>query len=132
MVKHSSLNALFTCKNVPPDTVSGKEGGLVSYLDFQGVSVIGAGCEVGVHFGSAAEGAVVGHLVLQAQAVPVAGAIGAAGHPTCERGSVRDPCTECPDMQLCTAAQGEVLKHTESETERILCGFDTSQDNYIQ
>lgn len=112
--------------------VGKKEGWCLSYLDFQGVSVIGAGCEVGVHFGSAAEGAIVGHLVLEAQAVPVAGAIGAAGHPTWERGSLRHPCTKCPDMQLCTAAQREGLKPTESETERILCGFDTFQDNYIQ
>lgn len=112
--------------------VGQKESWWLSYLDFQRVSVVRAGCEVGVHFGPAAEGAVVGHLVVQAEAVPVAGAIRAAGHPTWERGSLRHPCTKCPDMQLCTAAQRKGFNTTESETERILCGFDSFQDNCIQ
>lgn len=113
-------------KMVPLALLMGeKESWWLPYLDFQRVGVVRTGSEVGVDFGSAAEGAVVGDLVVKAEAVPVARAIRAAGHPTWERDSFRHPCTKCPDMQLCTATQRKVFKTTESGTERILCGFDT-------
>lgn len=83
--------------------VGRKESWWLPYLDFQRVGVVGAGGEVGVDFGSATEGPVVGHIILQPQAVPVARAIRAAGHPTWQRGSVRHPCTKCPHMQPYTA-----------------------------
>lgn len=95
--------------------VGRKEFWWLSYLDFQRVGVIRTRREVGVDFGSAAEGPVVGDLVVKAEAIPVARAIGAAGHPTCGRGSFRDP---APNAQTCNSAQQPRGKCSKPQNQR--------------